>query len=169
MVSGNIGIGKTTATTALDVSGAISTNNVINLTYTAIPTYTANHIGYTISGRSAYANLPSVDITIANPGVYMLTWWIWITPTTGSGTGYIELSCTENSANTGNNSTLDGLSVHSNLIYASGNIYQGGNNNMRILRPSTANKIYYLRTSFPSGYVNSSTVNYINYMYVRIA
>ena len=47
LVSGNIGIGKTTADTALDVSGAISTNNVVNLTYTTLPTYTANHIGYT--------------------------------------------------------------------------------------------------------------------------
>jgi len=47
LVSGNVAIGKTTATSALDVSGTISINNVINLTYTSIPTYTANHIGYT--------------------------------------------------------------------------------------------------------------------------
>jgi len=169
LVSGNVAIGKTAPATLLDVSGPISVSGFINMSYTTLPSYTANHIGFTVSGRSTAANLPSVDITIANPGVYMLTWWIWITITTGSGTGYIELSCTENSANTGSNSTIDGVSVHSNLVYASGNVYQGGNNNMRILRPSTANKIYYLRTSFPSGYANTSTANYINYMYVRIA
>ena len=158
---------STTNNMGLNVDGLVSCTRGYQLSYTTLPTYTANHIGFTVSGRSANAASPTLDIVIANPGVYMLTWWYWLV-NAGSGTGYVEATCTDVSTSVGNNSTIDGVNVHSNIIYASGANWQGGQNMMRILRPSTANKTYYLRTAY-FAYTNTNAGNYINYMYVRIA
>jgi hypothetical protein len=138
------------------------------LTYTTLPTYTANHIGYTVTVKSAGAANPVGDFVIANPGVYVLTWWYWLL-NTGSGSGYIETWCTDVVTNTGSNATIDGVVVFSNLIFASGAIYQGGQNMMRILKPTTTNKTYYIRNSFAGGYSNTNTGNFLTYSYVRIA
>jgi hypothetical protein len=93
-LGGNVGIGKTTAATALDVSGSISVSGVVNMTYTTAPTFGTNSLGYLISNTLSALTISSVltthstiNLTI---GVYIITFNIG----NGSWTGtiYIEAS-----------------------------------------------------------------------------
>jgi len=90
LVSGNVGIGKTTAATALDVSGAISTNGGFNLTYTTVvPSYTSSQIGYTISSNTLVTTSVTATTYTAVVALTALPTGIWI----------VNFRCTANGTN----------------------------------------------------------------------
>jgi len=76
-VGGNVGIGTSSPAYTLDVSGTINTNSGYNISYSTLPTFTSNMIGYSVSGTfstttsfNGSANASSVSLTI---GVWIIT------------------------------------------------------------------------------------------------
>ena len=170
--SGYVGIGTTNPQSALDITGTIRASGGITPTYSSPSSiYTnANQIGYTaqsVATTITTSNNTAVTITIANPGVYILTWSLWQAGG-GTGTSYIETWLTSNSALAGGSASADGRGYGSFLIYVTAGPYQGGSSNVQIITPTTANSVYYIGVSYANGYTNTNGCN-IKYMYTRIA
>ena len=62
-VGGNVGIGKTNPSVALDVNGNVRCTAGYDLNYSSVPTYTSNQIGYIFTGNYPTANTGNLTAT----------------------------------------------------------------------------------------------------------
>jgi hypothetical protein len=171
--SGNVGIGTNNPTVALDVVGSVRCTAGYNLNYTSPPTYTSNQIGFTSSGGFTGVtpfNSVGGTVTIITPGVYLFYWNIAGSNT--SAASVLETWVTDVSTSIQSNATIDGVTVGAYWIHVpstnSSGQYFGGSSNIRILKPASLNKEYYVKATLVPNTVSGQYFS-LTYYYIRIA
>ena len=81
-IAGNINVGKTLAAQSLNV-------NAINVTYTTLPTFTSNQIGYIVSsylagGANTTGSLQNLTSVGVNAGVWLVKWNFTVSAVSGT-------------------------------------------------------------------------------------
>ena len=153
----------------LNVTGGVSCTGGYSLNYIFPPSYASNQIGFTGSGVFAGTTpFTSVSgtVTITTPGVYLFYWSIVGSSSTAA--TVLETWVTDVSTKGQSDATIDGVKVGSYWIHVPNTTnngqYFGGSSNIRILKPATSNKDYYVKST-----VGSASFHNISYYYIRIA